>query len=125
MVAKIRPMDRNKQGETVDIMIRIYCHKKHHTKGKELCQECQELSSYCHYRLSLCPHGDKKPFCSNCRIHCYDKAHREKIREVMRFSGPRMIFHRPILAFRHVISTKAEARRLAKEEKKKKAENDR
>ncbi|MGN0167908.1 MAG: nitrous oxide-stimulated promoter family protein [Acetatifactor sp.] len=37
---------------------------------------------------------------------------REKIREVMRFSGPRMIFHHPITAVRHVIETKREKKGL-------------
>lgn len=43
------------------------------------------------------------------------KREREKIREVMRFSGPRMIFHHPVAAIRHVIETKKEKRRLEKE----------
>ena len=41
---------------------------------------------------------------------------REKIRAVMRFSGPRMIFHHPVMALRHVIETKKEKRRLEKTE---------
>ena len=40
------------------------------------------------------------------------KALREKIREVMRFSGPRMIFHHPVQALRHVIESKKEKKRL-------------
>jgi len=39
---------------------------------------------------------------------------REKIRAVMRFSGPRMIFHHPVAAIRHVIETKKEKRILEK-----------
>ena len=33
---------------------------------------------------------------------------RNKIREVMRFSGPRMIFHHPILAIKHLVQTRKE-----------------
>lgn len=40
---------------------------------------------------------------------------REKIRKVMRFSGPRMIFSHPVAAVRHVIETKKEKKRLEKE----------
>ena len=36
------------------------------------------------------------------------KREREKIREVMRFSGPRMLFHHPVAAVRHLIETNAE-----------------
>ena len=37
---------------------------------------------------------------------------REKIRQVMRFSGPRMLFHHPIAAIRHVMETNKEKKRL-------------
>ena len=33
---------------------------------------------------------------------------REKIREVMRFSGPRMLFYHPIMAIRHVMESRKE-----------------
>lgn len=36
----------------------------------------------------------------------------EKIRLVMRFSGPRMIFRHPAEAVRHVVETKKEKKRL-------------
>lgn len=37
---------------------------------------------------------------------------REKIRAIMRFSGPRMMFHHPVAAVRHLIETKKEKKRL-------------
>ena len=37
---------------------------------------------------------------------------REKIRAVMRFSGPRMIFRHPVTAVRHVLEVKKEKKRL-------------
>jgi hypothetical protein len=37
---------------------------------------------------------------------------REKIREVMRFSGPRMIFHHPIMAIRHLIECRREKQKM-------------
>ena len=39
---------------------------------------------------------ESKTFCSNCRVHCYCPDMREKIRMVMRFSGPRMLFYHPV-----------------------------
>ena len=39
---------------------------------------------------------------------------REKIRTVMRYSGPRMITVHPVLAIRHLIESKAERRRMNK-----------
>ena len=40
----------------------------------------------------------------------------------MRFSGPRIVFRHPIIAFKHLIETKREKRKMMKEDKKK--END-
>lgn len=122
---KISEEKYQSETKTVNLMIALYCHKKHKSKKGNLCAECKELKEYCEYRLSLCPWGDKKPFCSNCSIHCYNKEHRERIREVMRFSGPRMLFHHPILAIRHVKETIKQKRKLRKIEngRKRKEEN--
>ena len=43
---------------------------------------------------------------------------REKIKEVMRFSGPRMIFFHPVIALNHLIETKRQKKKLKKEEQK-------
>ena len=106
---------REREKRMVSEMIALYCRKKHGTRGGELCPECAELEAYARLRSDRCPFMETKTFCSNCRVHCYKPEMREKIREVMRFSGPRMIFHHPVAAVRHVIETRAEKRRLDKE----------
>lgn len=40
---------------------------------------------------------------------------REKIREVMRFAGPRMLLYHPAMALRHVVSSMREKKRTARE----------
>jgi hypothetical protein len=55
---------------------------------------------------------ETKTFCSNCKVHCYKPEMREKIREIMRFSGPRMIFYHPIMAIRHLIESKKEKQKM-------------
>ena len=104
---------RKREKQTVSLMIAIYCRKNH--GGKELCPDCAALDSYARLRSDKCPFMETKTFCSNCKVHCYKADMRQKIREVMRFSGPRMIFHHPIMAIRHVIETKKEKRRLENE----------
>lgn len=101
---------REREKETVSLMIAIYCRKQHGCK--QLCPECAALDAYARQRSDKCPFMESKTFCSNCKVHCYQKDMREKIRAVMRFSGPRMIFYHPIQALRHVIETKKEKRRL-------------
>lgn len=103
---------REREKETVSCMISLYCRKKH--KCKDLCPECAALKEYACLRSDKCPFMETKTFCSNCKVHCYRPEMREKIREVMRFSGPRMIFYHPIMAIHHVISTKLEQKRMEK-----------
>lgn len=87
--------------ETVEQMIRLFCRKKE--KNKELCSECKALLQYAHERLDHCPFKEGKGTCKNCRIHCYKTDMREKMRNVMRYSGPRMIFFAPRAAWMHLI----------------------
>lgn len=112
----MRKTDKKRQREkqTVALMIRLYCRKKHGQK-KTLCPDCQELLEYARKRSDGCPFMETKTFCSNCRVHCYKPEMREKIRMVMRFSGPRMIVYHPVMAIRHVIESKREQKRLEKE----------
>ena len=105
---------RERETRTVSLMIRIYCKKKHGTK-KGLCPECEALDAYARMRSEKCPFMETKTFCSNCKVHCYKADMREKIRAVMRFSGPRMIFSHPIMAIRHIIESKREKKRMEKE----------
>ena len=104
---------REREKRMVSRMIALYCRKNHGTKG-ELCPDCAALNAYARQRSDRCPFMETKTFCSNCKVHCYKPEMREKIRAVMRFSGPRMIFHHPVAAIRHVIETKKEKHRLEK-----------
>ena len=67
-----------------------------------LCPQCQALLDYAHKRLDHCKFGEDKPSCTRCPVHCYKPALREQIRQVMRYSGPRMLLHDPIMAIRHL-----------------------
>ncbi len=88
----------------IPVMIKIYCHGNHHTKGNDLCEECKKLTEYALFRLDKCPFKENKGFCSFCKIHCYKPEMKEKIRLVMKYSGPRMIFTHPIFALKHPIA---------------------
>ena len=102
---------REREKVMVSDMIALYCRKQHGAKSG-LCVDCAALNTYARERSDKCPFMETKTFCSNCRVHCYKPEMREKIRAVMRFSGPRMIFHHPVVAVRHVLETKKEKRRL-------------
>ncbi|RZW26206.1 MAG: nitrous oxide-stimulated promoter family protein [Desulfobulbaceae bacterium] len=90
--------------KTVKAMIRIYCKAHHHSSG--FCEQCSELSEYAERRLANCPFQEHKSTCGKCTVHCYKTKMREKIIKVMRYSGPRMLFHHPFLATAHLVDEK-------------------
>jgi len=94
-----------KEQKTVRIMIRMYCSNFHESK-KDLCGECSEMWDYASARLDYCTWGEEKPACSSCTKHCYKPERRERIREIMRYSGPRMMLKHPILAINHLVKMK-------------------
>lgn len=83
-------------------MIQMYCRRNHGSTG-ELCSQCVWLHDYALERLDKCPCGEKKSTCANCPIHCYKPDMRWQVTEVMRFSGPRMLFSHPTLALGHLV----------------------
>ena len=48
---------------------------------------------------------ETKTFCSACKIHCYAPKQQEKIRQVMKYAGPRMLPGHPVLTIKHGIVT--------------------
>jgi hypothetical protein len=91
--------------------IGIYCRENHRETGhaeftardariKEalgdrppvLCEDCRRLLEHGIAKLLLCPY-DPKPMCKKCPKHCYAPGYRERIREVMRFSGLYLVKH--------------------------------
>jgi len=101
-----------KEKEMIPKMILTFCkgnhkeiRKSNHLKRNELCSECNELKEYALFRLEKCPFKINKNFCSCCKVHCYKPNMKEKIRLVMRYSGPRLIFTHPIYAIKHVAKT--------------------
>ena len=97
-----------RERKTVEAMIRIFC-RDHHGTNRRLCPECGKMLEYSGKRLEACPYGKDKPTCSNCPIHCYNPGMRERIREIMRYSGPRIIWRHPVLAAYHLVDGRRRA----------------
>ena len=85
-------------------MLRIYC-RDHHAQIAGLCPDCEGLLDYAGKRLRVCPFHEDKPVCNKCAVHCYAPALRERVREVMRYAGPRMLYRHPWLAVLHLLDT--------------------
>ena len=113
MMGRARPVGekRRREKEMVAEMIALYCRGRHGSRGT-LCPQCAELAAYAAARSDRCPFMEEKTFCSNCRVHCYQPEMRRRIREVMRYAGPCILFHHPVAAIRHALLTLREKKRL-------------
>ena len=111
----------NTEKQLIPVMIKMYCRGNHKAerkaegvKGRELCSECRELADYAAFRLEKCPFKKNKGFCSYCKIHCYKPEYRAEMKEVMKYSGPRMLFSHPIFAMSHVTAMIKHKKQLKK-----------
>jgi hypothetical protein len=89
-----------REAKTVAVMIKLFC-KAHHNLSVMDCSDCSELHNYALDRLNRCPFHEGKTSCKNCPIHCYRPGIRDEIKQVMRYSGPRMLLRHPILTLFH------------------------
>lgn len=100
-----------REQRTLNVMVHMYCAGNHRGAGpgnsdaerKDVfCERCSRLLAYAEQRIDRCRFGDDKPTCARCTVHCFQTDMREQVREVMRYSGPRMTFRHPYLALRHL-----------------------
>ncbi len=91
-----------REKHTIRAMVRIYC-RAHHGPSQVVCRDCSELLEYASSRLDHCPFGAGKTACVDCQVHCYKRNMRDRVRNVMRFAGPRMLWKHPLLAILHLI----------------------
>ncbi len=102
---------RAREERTVSQMIALYCAGNHTDAprdaqavcGEPVCASCAELDAYAALRTRRCRKMDVKTSCDACENHCYKPEMRQRIRQVMRYSGPRMLTKHPIAAVRHLI----------------------
>jgi hypothetical protein len=92
-----------REKRTVAAMIGLYCRSHHPLRP---CAECSALLDYALRRIEGCRFGARKPVCSKCIVHCYRADQRERIRRVMRWSGPRMLLTHPLLALLHLLDSR-------------------
>lgn len=112
--ARAATLDRHRglELDTIEAMFRIYC-RDHHRADPFGCEQCAPLLDYATRRLVRCVFGAAKPTCANCTVHCYTESMRLRIKDVMRYAGPRMIWRRPFLALYHIHAGRREAPVLA------------
>ncbi|QEM70287.1 nitrous oxide-stimulated promoter family protein [Geobacter sp. FeAm09] len=87
----------------IGTFVEVYCAGRHGTGEsslfslpaglgeRRLCAECAAFMAYAVARRVKCPLEAEKPTCKRCRIHCYSEANRAKVKEVMAYSGKRLM----------------------------------
>lgn len=106
---------RVRELKTLAAMMHLYCRR--HRGAGDLCPECDSLWEYARRRTERCIFGDAKPTCANCVVHCYRRDMRERVREMMRWSGPRMALRHPLLALTHLLDGRRPALLLPNRDK--------
>lgn len=113
-MAKLFEKLDNKKKKDLKVLrdfVSVFCREKHSGANKDvfpvkderlrqalgdqeliLCPDCARLLNHGMAKLLLCPY-DPKPMCKKCETHCYAPGYRERIREVMKFSGLYLVKH--------------------------------
>ena len=102
------PLELLRDLKTLALFIDLYCRHKHAQAERMpaelrthdvaliagrtivLCPECTKLLAHAFVKRTHCP-MDPKPMCKHCPNHCYHPTYRAQIREVMKFSGRKMV----------------------------------
>lgn len=82
----------NHNGERRPFTFRLRDLKEIEKREISLCPDCTKLLTYGLTMRLKCPH-DPKPMCKKCETQCYKGDYKEKIREIMKFSGKYLIKH--------------------------------
>jgi hypothetical protein len=61
----------------------------------------------------------RNPPVAKCLVHCYQPQMKEKAKKIMRYSGPRMLFHSPVLTLRHVFDGRKKPQTIGEFKKRK------
>jgi Nitrous oxide-stimulated promoter len=83
--------------------VEVYCDGKHRDAERtsvalpaglgerNLCPECASFLGYAIIRRLKCPLEAEKPSCKHCRTHCYAKPQLAKVKEIMAYSGRKLM----------------------------------
>ena len=100
MVTKHNRLHR--EAVAIGYMIGIFCTARHKPVDK-LCEECRQVLEHVKQAVDLCPYKEDKPVCGKCATNCYNPAIKQTLQLIMRYAGPRMMVHHPVLALRHCL----------------------
>ncbi len=71
-------------------------------RSLSLCPSCHALLAHAFTKRTNCP-LEPKPACKRCSEHCYHPKYRERIREVMKYSGRTALLRGRLDYFFHLL----------------------
>jgi len=101
----MEPLSKHQQKDIklLGKFVEVYCKGKHGPvervllslpaglEKRNLCSECSVFMRYAIARRINCPLEAEKPSCKHCRTHCYNKANLALVKEIMAYSGMKLI----------------------------------
>ena len=87
-------------------MIEMYCRDHHDGASRDedgLCGDCAELLAYARVAAGQVPVRDGQADLRGLPDALLRPVMRERVRDVMRYSGPRMLKRHPVLAVAHLV----------------------
>ncbi|MEI6206371.1 MAG: nitrous oxide-stimulated promoter family protein [Desulfuromonadales bacterium] len=105
MLTTMKTLSRQQKKDIrlIGTFVEVYCAGKHGELEREpfslpedlgkrrMCAECAGFMAYAVARRLTCPLEEEKPSCKHCRIHCYAGPQRVKVKEIMSYSGRRLL----------------------------------
>jgi len=82
--------DRHAEADRRAVSLKRYDLGRIHGGAPTLCDDCTRLLTHAFCKRAHCP-LDPKPSCKHCTQHCYHPRYRAAIRDVMRYSGRRLV----------------------------------
>ncbi len=105
MIATMEALTKHQKKDIrlIGKFVEVYCNGKHGDISRSpfllpedlgqrrVCSDCATFMKYAVSKRVKCPLEAEKPSCKHCRIHCYSKEQREKVREIMSYSGRKLM----------------------------------
>lgn len=93
-----------KDRRTLEAIGLIYCRAHHHDCAKDatgLCPDCREAIEGTLDRTLHCP-SNHQGNCQDCSIHCQRGEAQQRIKAIMAYAAPRMLWRHPLMTVEYL-----------------------
>lgn len=96
--------DLDKDRRTLEAIGSIYCRGHHPGVAKDtggLCPACRGTIEQTLDRAAACPYGHGHN-CEDCETHCQRGEAQQRIKAIMAYAAPRMVFRHPLMTLEYL-----------------------